>query len=157
MICRKATIMLPGANPLSSRAQNRSFCALLGTGTPVFEHFEHKIRVFVSEWAIFPLFSALQSTKSAFLCSSYRRVGLEVVNVGLGKRKARRFWVCALLLICLAARSAVLPEVPFYSERRSTWSASPPPAGQETKSRGTKGRGTKAGERRAGGFTGGRG
>ena len=89
---------------------------------------------------------------------AYGDVGLEVLNMGLGKRKARRFWVCALLLICLAARSAVLPGVPFYSERRSTWSASPPPAGQETKSRGTKGRGTKArkrraGERRAGGFT----
>ena len=36
--------------------------------------------------------------------------------MGFGKRKARIFWVCALLLICLAARSAVLPEVPFYSE-----------------------------------------
>ena len=103
VICRKATIMLPGANPLSSRAQNRHFCARV--------------------------------TEDA-----YGDVGLEVVNVGLGKRKARRFWVCALLLICLAARSAVLPGVPFYSERRSTWSASPPPAGRETKSRGTKGR-----------------
>ena len=110
--------MLPGANPLSSRAQNRHFCARV-TG------------------------------------DAYGDVGLEVVNVGLGKRKARRFWVCALLLICLAARSAVLPGVPFYSERRSTRSASPPPAGQETKSqgtksRGTKGRGTKAGERKPG-------
>ena len=79
VICRKATIMLPGANPLSSRAQNRHFCARV-TG------------------------------------DAYGDVGLEVVNVGLGKRKARRFWVCALLLICLAARSAVLPGVPFYSE-----------------------------------------
>ena len=103
VICRKATIMLPGANPLSSRAQNRHFCARV--------------------------------TEDA-----YGDVGLEVVNMGLGKRKARMFWVCALLLICLAARSAILPGVPFYSERRSTWSASPPPAGRETKSRGTKGR-----------------
>ena len=31
----------------SSRAQNRGFCALLGSGTPVFGHFEHKIEVFV--------------------------------------------------------------------------------------------------------------
>ena len=75
---------------------------------------------------------------------AYGDVGLKVVNVGLGKRKARMFWVCALLLICLAARSAILPGVPFYSERRSTWSASPPPAGQETKSRGTKGQKTKS-------------
>ena len=103
VICRKATIMLPGANPLSSRAQNRHFCARV-TG------------------------------------DAYGDVGLEVVNVGLGKRKARRFWVCALLLICLAARSAVLLGAPFYPERRSTRSASPPPAGQETKSRGMKGR-----------------
>ena len=98
--------MLPGANPLSSRAQNRHFCARV--------------------------------TEDA-----YGDVGLEVVNVGLGKRKARRFWVCALLLICLAARSAVLLGAPFYPERRSARSAAPPPAGQETKSRGTKGRGTK--------------
>lgn len=106
VICWKATIMLPGANPLSSRAQNRQFCARL-TG------------------------------------DAYGDVGLEVVNVGLGKRKARMFWVCALLLICLAARSAVLPGVPFYPKCRSTRSASPPPAGRGTKSRGTKSRGTK--------------
>ena len=29
------------------RAQNRGFCAFLAFGTPVFEHFEHKIGVFV--------------------------------------------------------------------------------------------------------------
>ena len=29
------------------RAQNRGFCALLGFGTLVFGHFEHKIEVFV--------------------------------------------------------------------------------------------------------------
>ena len=67
--------MLPGANPLSSRAQNRHFCARV-TG------------------------------------DAYGDVGLEVVNVGFGKRKARMFWVCALLLICLATRSAALPGVP---------------------------------------------
>ena len=32
---------------LASRAQNRGFCALLPSGTPVFWHFEHKIGVFV--------------------------------------------------------------------------------------------------------------
>ena len=47
MICRKATVMLPDANFLSSRAQNRVFCALFGSGTPVFGLFEHKIGVFV--------------------------------------------------------------------------------------------------------------
>ena len=42
MICRKATftirvsaVMLPDANFLSSRAQNRGFCALLASGTPI--------------------------------------------------------------------------------------------------------------------------
>ena len=116
-----------------------------------------------ASWCQFPLFLCrspfFPSTKSAFLCSSYRRVGLEVVNVGLGKRKARRFWVCALLLICLAARSAVLPGVPFYSECLPTtcWPGNEEPGhegpgneepgneslgtkGRETKSRGTKSR-----------------
>ena len=88
--------MLPGANPLSSRAQNRHFCARV--------------------------------TEDA-----YGDVGLEVVNVGLGKRKARRFWVCALLLICLAARSAVLPGVPFYSECLPTtcWPRNEEPGNEE--------------------------
>ena len=54
MICRKGTVALPDANfpspwcqSLSSRAQNRVFCALLGSGTPVYGHFEHKIEFFV--------------------------------------------------------------------------------------------------------------
>ena len=54
MICRKASftisvsaVMIPDANFLSSRAQNRGFCAFLAFGTPVFWHFEHKIGVFV--------------------------------------------------------------------------------------------------------------
>ena len=122
---------------------------------------EHEIGFFVRFWPLGPPFFGFSSTKSGFLCQNGQfspdfcpsqaqnrgfcarvtgDVGLEVVNVGLGKRKARRFWVCALLLICLAARSAVLLGAPFYPERRSTRSASPPPAGQETKSRGTKGR-----------------
>ena len=60
---------LPDATCLSFRAQNRHFCALLPSETPVFGHFEHKIEVFVSERAIFPRFYPLTSTKSAFLCS----------------------------------------------------------------------------------------
>ena len=63
VICRKGTVALPGANYLSSRcqsqsprAQNRGFCALFAFGTPIFGHFEHKIEIFVSEWAIFPKF-----------------------------------------------------------------------------------------------------
>ena len=67
--------MLPDANFLSpwcqspsSRAQNRGFCALLGLGTLVFRHFEHKIGVFVRFWGWKPLFSGFSSTKSRFLC-----------------------------------------------------------------------------------------
>ena len=50
------------------RAQNQGFCALLGSGTTVFGHFEHKIEVFVRFWGLEPLFSGLSSTKSRFLC-----------------------------------------------------------------------------------------
>ena len=175
--------MLPGANPLSSRAQNCHFCALLAFGTPVFRVFEHKNGIFVRFCPPKPPFSSISSTKSGFLCQNgrfspcfrhsraqnchfcarvtgdaYRDVGLEVVNVGFGKRKARIFWVCALLLICLAARSAVLPEVPFCSERHSTRSSAlpgvPPHHLLARKRRAGE---QRAGERRAVGFTGGRG
>ena len=54
---------------LSSRAQNRHFCAFLGSGTPVFWHFEHKIGVFVLFWPSGPPFSGVSSTKSRFLCA----------------------------------------------------------------------------------------
>ena len=54
MICRKAkftvsvsAIMLPDANYLSSRAQNRGFCALLPFGTLIIRPSEHKIGIFV--------------------------------------------------------------------------------------------------------------
>ena len=50
------------------RAQNRGFCALLRSGTPIFGHFEHKNGIFVSETAIFPWFWLFPSTKSGFLC-----------------------------------------------------------------------------------------
>ena len=75
VICRKATVALPDANYLSSqcqsqssRAQNRDFCALVGSGSPVFGHFEHKIEVFVRFWGLDPQFSGVSSTKSGFLC-----------------------------------------------------------------------------------------
>ena len=54
---------------LAFRAQNRGFCAFLTFGTLIFGHFEHKIGGFVSEWAIFPWFLPLPSTKSRFLCA----------------------------------------------------------------------------------------
>ena len=54
---------------LSFRAQNQVFCALLGSGTPVFGHFEHKIWVFVRFRPPEPPFSGVSSTKSGFLCA----------------------------------------------------------------------------------------
>ena len=91
MICRKAkftlsvsAITLPDANFPTSRAQNRGFCALLGSGTPVFGHFEHKIEVFVLFWPSGPLFSGISSTKSPFLCSFTK------LDVGLGDFPAER-------------------------------------------------------------------
>ena len=73
MICSKATVALPDANFLFPwcqsqypRAQNRGFCALLASGTPVFGRFEHKIEVFVSEWAIFPKFWVVLTQNRGF-------------------------------------------------------------------------------------------
>ena len=54
---------------LSFRAQNRGFCAFLGSGTPIFGHFEHKIGVFVRFLPSEPPFSGILSTKSGFLCA----------------------------------------------------------------------------------------
>ena len=62
------------------RAQNRHFCALLGSGTLIFGHFEHKIEVFVRFWPQKPSFSGLLSTKMAFLCSGRRGMALESVT-----------------------------------------------------------------------------
>ena len=50
----------------SPRAQNRAFCALLPFETPIFGHFEHKIEVFVSEWAIFPRFWVVLTQNRGF-------------------------------------------------------------------------------------------
>ena len=51
---------------LLRRAQNRHFCALFGFGTPIFRPFEHKIGVFVSEWAFFPRFLVVLTRKWGF-------------------------------------------------------------------------------------------
>ena len=48
------------------RAQNRGFCALFGFGTPFFRPFEHKIGIFVSEWAIFLRFLVVLTQKWGF-------------------------------------------------------------------------------------------
>ena len=48
------------------RAQNRGFCALLGSGTLVIGLFEHKIGMFVRYSTSEPRFSGCSSTKVAF-------------------------------------------------------------------------------------------
>ena len=49
------------------RAQNRGFCALLPSETPIFGHFEHKIKVFVRFCPPKPPFSGISSTKWFFV------------------------------------------------------------------------------------------
>ena len=107
-----------------------------------------------ASWCQSPLFP---STKSAFLCSSYRR-RLRGCWPGGGKCRLWEEKSAHILGLC------AFTNLSCCSECRSTRSASPPSAGQETKSRGskagerkpgneslgTKSRGTKAGERRAG-------
>ena len=53
---------------LTKNPQNRGFCAFLGSGTPVFGCFEHKIGIFVRFCPSEPPFSSISSTKSRFLC-----------------------------------------------------------------------------------------
>ena len=88
-----------------------------------------------ASWCQSPLFP---STKSAFLCSSYRRCLRRCWpgggKYGLGEEKSAQV---------LGLRA--FTNLSYCSECRSTRSAAPPPAGQ-----GTKGRGTKAGERKPG-------
>ena len=118
VICRKATVALPDANYLSSRVQNRGFCALLGFWTPrfrgfraqnrgfcaflgfgtlVFRHFEHKIGVFVLFWPLEPSFSGFSSTKSGFLCF----FGLR--NPSFQVFRAQNWHFCALVIETLAS------------------------------------------------------
>ena len=83
-----------------------------------------------ASWCQSPLFP---STKSAFLCSTYRRrlrgCWPGGGKCGLGEEKSAQV---------LGLRA--FTNLSCCSECRSTRSASPPPAGQETKCRGTKGR-----------------
>ena len=72
VICRKATVALPDANFLSSRAQNRHFCVRNGDISLVLAPSEHKIGVFVRFLPSKPPFSGISSTKSAFLCQKRR-------------------------------------------------------------------------------------
>ena len=76
---------------LTKNPQNRCFCALLGSGTAVFGCFEHKIGIFVSEWAIFPVFCVVLSTKSGFLCA------FGAWNPRFRPFRAQKWGFCALL------------------------------------------------------------
>ena len=87
----KPMVVLPDANPLSSRAQNRGFCALLGFGTLVFGLSEHKIGVFVRFLPSEPPFSGILSTKTACLCQKRRYFP------GFGSSRAQNRHFCALL------------------------------------------------------------
>ena len=107
MICRKATftlsvsaITLPDANFPTSRAQNRGFCALLGSGTPVFGHFEHINGIFVRFCPSGPPFSGISSTKSRFLCSFTK------LDVGLGDFPAESGAVATIV----APAQLILPQ-----------------------------------------------
>ena len=55
------------------RAQNRHFCALLGSGTLVFGHFEHKIEVFVRFYPPSPPFRAFRAQNLHFCARSGSR------------------------------------------------------------------------------------
>ena len=115
MICRKATVALPDANP-----------------PPL----EHKIGVFVSEWVIFPGFWVVSSTKSGFLCAfalwnprfrAFRAQNLHFcVRMGdfswiLGRfeHKIRvfvRFWLPWPRVAIV--RSSILPQIPRRQAKR---------------------------------------
>ena len=75
----------------SFRAQNRGFCALLGSGTLVFGHFEHKIEVFVRFCPLEPSFSGFPSTKSGFMCASYWGCWPGCGKSGLWERNTERW------------------------------------------------------------------
>ena len=122
VICRKATVMLPDANFLSSRAQNRGFCAFLAFGTPVFGHFEHKIGIFVRFRPPEPPFSGVSSTKSGFLCSFTK---LDVGVGGLSRRKRHR---CTCVAYTTADATAVAPAQPSHLRSRCTCAAAVPAA-----------------------------
>ena len=121
--------MLPGANPLSSRAQNRGFCVRMGDFPPVFGTPEHKIGIFVLE-----------------LPESWPGGG----KYGLGEEKSaqvlglRAFTNLSCCSECRSTRSAILLGAPLYLECLPTtcW-----PRNEEP---GNESRGTKAGERKPG-------
>ena len=108
-----------------------------------------------ASWCQSPLFS---STKSAFLCSSYRRrlrgCWPGGGKCGLGEEKSaqvlglRAFTNLSCCSECRSARSAILPGAPLYPECLPTtcWPGNEEPGheGPGNESQETKGRGTKS-------------
>ena len=106
--------MLPDANSLSSRAQNRGFCALLAFETLIFGHFEHKIEVFVLFWPSEPPFSGILSTKTAFLCQKRRYFP------GFGSFRAQNRHFCALLSVSFFPMAPPASNKPHLAEKYSS-------------------------------------
>ena len=105
------------------RAQNLGFCALLGSGTPVFGHFEHKIGVFVRFCPPEPSFSGFSSTKSAFLCA----FGLR--NPRFRAFRAQNHHFCARLLNWMSGWGTFPPtEASSHLRSRRTCAAAVPSA-----------------------------
>ena len=75
--------LLPGTQRTNSasRAQNRGFCALFAFRTPVIWLFEHKIGIFVSEWAIFPRFLVVLTQKWGFCAREEGKVASGSIRV----------------------------------------------------------------------------
>ena len=98
------------------RAQNRVFCALLGSGSSVFRLFEHKIEVFVRFWPSRPSFSGFSSTQSPFLCSFTK------LDVGVGalSRRKRHRHTCAAVAPAQPILPLTLP--PLHLRSRCTCS-----------------------------------
>ena len=76
------------------RAQNRGFCTLLGSGSPVFGLFKHKIEVFVRFRPPEHSFLGISSTKSGFLCSFTKFD----VGIGAHSRRKRHRRTCAAVV-----------------------------------------------------------
>ena len=78
------------------RAQNQGFCALLGSGTTVFGHFEHKIEVFVRFLPSTPRFRAFRAQNRHFCARAEGQVASGSViaetlsvNVEIGRASCR--------------------------------------------------------------------
>ena len=104
------------------RAQNRGFCALLPSETPIFGHFEHKKGFFVSEWVIFHRFWGFSSTKLGFLCSFTK------LDVGVGALSRRKRHRCTCAAYTTADATAASLAEPLHLRSRRICAAAVPSA-----------------------------